>query len=70
MNGKGQDATAGDNFWAGPHRAVVTRVSRNPDKPWVDIEVYPNDQIEGMWTKRMPIGIPANWTRVETGRIR
>lgn len=59
-----QPAKAGDTFDAGGGtRVVVLRASRNPDKPWVDIDV--TDRHGFSWSKRMPTGVPASWQRVE-----
>lgn len=57
-----QPAKAGDYFRVQGARVRVNRVSRNPEKPWVDIDVTADDG--WMWSKRMPTGIPASWLPV------
>jgi hypothetical protein len=57
-----QPAKAGDYFRVEGARVRVNRASRNPEKPWVDIDVTADNG--WMWSKRMPTGIPANWQRI------
>jgi hypothetical protein len=53
------DVQKGDRFLAAGGHAYVTRVGK---AGWVDIVV--SQPGGATWTKRMPTGIPAAWTRL------
>jgi len=63
------DLKAGDEFIppGGGSTAVVLRCSRQRYGRWVDIRVTQHsDSGEITWLKRMPLGIPMQWKKVNT----